>query len=90
MNKAQLVDAVADNSGLPKIVSRQVVDAFIDVTTDVLNTHERLALIGFGSFSLTERKSRLGRNPSTGAEIAIPAKNIVKFKPGSDLLGQLQ
>lgn len=90
MNKAQLIDAMAIKSELSKIEAKKALDAFIDVTTEVLISKERLALIGFGSFSLATRKERTGRNPQSGKEILIPAKNVVRFKAGSDLTGQLQ
>ena len=90
MNKAQLIDAMALSTGLSKEESEKALDAFVDVTTDVLKMDERLALVGFGSFGIKERQARAGHNPQTGKEITIKAKKVVKFKEGSDLSGQIQ
>ena len=85
MNKAQLIDAIAENSGLTKADAKKALDSFVTVTSDALKAGDRLSLIGFGSFSITERSARTGRNPQTGKEIQIAAKKIVKFKAGSEL-----
>ena len=89
MNKAQLIDQIASKSGLTKVDAKNALEAFISVTTETLKKGNRLALVGFGSFSISHRKERKGRNPQTGQEINIPAKKVVKFKPGSDLSAQL-
>jgi len=85
MNKAELIDAIAEESGLTKADSKKALDAFINSTSKALKGGDRISLIGFGSFSTSERAARLGRNPKTGAEIKIPKKTVVKFKPGSEL-----
>ena len=85
MNKAQLVDAMAAGTGLTKVDAKKALDAFISATTDALSSGDRVALIGFGTFSVSERGARTGRNPQTGEEIQIPAKKVVKFKAGADL-----
>ncbi|MDD4144070.1 MAG: HU family DNA-binding protein [Prolixibacteraceae bacterium] len=85
MNKAQLIDAMAAGSGLTKADSKKALDALMDATTDALKGGDRVALIGFGTFSVSERGARTGRNPQTGKEIKIPAKKVVKFKAGADL-----
>jgi DNA-binding protein HU-beta len=85
MNKAQLIDAMAAGSGLTKADSKKALDALMDATTEALKGGDRVALIGFGTFSVSERGSRTGRNPQTGKEIKIPAKKVVKFKAGADL-----
>ncbi len=85
MNKAQLVDAMAAGTGLTKVDAKKALDAFISATTDALKSGDRVALIGFGTFSVSERGARTGRNPQTGKEIQIPAKKVVKFKAGADL-----
>ncbi len=90
MNKAQLIDATASQIGLTKADTKKALDGFIDVISKTLKTGDRIALVGFGSFSVTDRKERKGRNPQTGQEITIPAKKAVKFKAGSDLIGILQ
>jgi DNA-binding protein HU-beta len=85
MNKAQLIDAVASKAGLTKVDAKKALDAFIEATTDALKSGDRVALIGFGSFSVSERGKRTGRNPQTGKEIVIPAKKVAKFKAGAEL-----
>ena len=85
MNKAQLIDAMAAGAGLTKADAKKALDSFIGATTDALQGGDRVALIGFGTFSVTERGARTGRNPQTGKEIKIPAKKVVKFKAGADL-----
>ena len=85
MNKAQLIDAMAEKAGLTKADAKKALDAFTEATTDALKGGDRVALIGFGTFSVAERGARTGRNPQTGKEIKIPAKKVVKFKAGADL-----
>ncbi len=85
MNKAQLIDAIAGESGLTKADAKKALDSFITVTSDALKGGDRISLIGFGSFSVSERSARTGRNPQTGKEIQIAAKKIIKFKAGSEL-----
>jgi DNA-binding protein HU-beta len=85
MNKAQLIDAIAANAGLTKADAKKALDAFIKATTLALKKSDRVALVGFGSFSVSKRSARTGRNPQSGKEIKIPAKKVVKFKAGSDL-----
>ena len=85
MNKAELIDAMASESGLSKADAKKALDGFINATTSALKSGDRISLIGFGSFSISERAARTGRNPQTGKEIQIAAKNVVKFKAGSEL-----
>lgn len=85
MNKAELVEEVADETGLTKRVSREAVDAIISAITDSLAREERVTLVGFGSFQVMQRKARRGRNPQTGKELQIPAKKVPKFKAGRGL-----
>ncbi len=85
MNKAELIDAMASGSGLTKADSRRALDSFVEATEGALKKGERVALVGFGSFAVNKRNARKGRNPQTGKEINIPAKNVIKFKAGSDL-----
>ena len=89
MNKAELIEAMASEAGLSKADSKKALDAFINATTDALKKGDRLSLIGFGSFSISNRAARTGRNPQTGKEIQIAAKNVVKFKAGSELAGSV-
>ncbi len=85
MNKAELINAISSASGLTKADAKRSLDAFIGATTNALKRGNRVALVGFGSFSVTKREARKGRNPQTGKEITIPAKKVVKFKPGAEL-----
>nr|WP_262494854.1 HU family DNA-binding protein [Brumimicrobium mesophilum] len=89
MNKAELIEAMSSEAGLSKADSKKALDAFINATTDALKKGDRLSLIGFGSFSISERAARTGRNPQTGKEIQIAAKKVVKFKAGSELAGSV-
>ena len=90
MNKAQLIDAIASEANLTKADAKRALDAFINATTGALKKGDRVALVGFGSFSVSKRSARTGRNPQTGKEIKIAAKNVVKFKAGSDLSNSVQ
>ena len=85
MNKAQLIDSIAGESGLTKADAKKALDALVKTTTDALKQGDRVALVGFGSFSVSERNARTGRNPQTGKPITIEAKKVVKFKAGSEL-----
>jgi len=85
MNKAELIGAIADKSGLSKAEASKALDAFVSSVSDALADGERISLVGFGSFSVDQRGARTGRNPRTGEEIQIAAKNVVKFKPGAGL-----
>ena len=89
MNKAQLIDAIADKAGLTKADSKKALEAFIATIGESLKKDEKVALVGFGSFSVSERSARAGRNPQTGKVIQIAAKKVVKFKAGAELEGQL-
>jgi DNA-binding protein HU-beta len=85
MNKADLIDSISEGAGITKADAKKALDAFIDTTTKTLKKGDRLSLVGFGSFSISKRSARTGRNPQTGKEIQIPAKNVVKFKAGAEL-----
>ncbi len=89
MNKAQLVDAIAEKAGLTKAEAKKSLDATIEAVSETLKTGERVALVGFGSFSVSKREARTGRNPQTGKEIKIAAKKVVKFKPGAELSAEI-
>ena len=89
MNKAELIDAMAAGAGLSKADAKRALDAFVGSTTDALKKGDRVALVGFGSFSVSTRAARKGRNPQTGQEINIAAKKVVKFKPGAELSGKV-
>jgi DNA-binding protein HU-beta len=85
MNKAELIDAMSAGAGISKADAKKALDAFIGATSGALKKGDRVALVGFGSFSVSTRAARKGRNPQTGKEINIPAKKVVKFKAGADL-----
>jgi DNA-binding protein HU-beta len=89
MNKAELIDQIATGSGLSKADSKKALDAFVDATSKALKKGDRVALVGFGSWSVSQRAARTGRNPKTKATINIPAKNVVRFKPGAELAGNV-
>ena len=85
MNKAELISAIADNSGLSKVDSKRALDGFIAAVSNALKSGDKVALVGFGSFDVAERSARTGVNPATGAKISIDAKKVVKFKAGAEL-----
>lgn len=85
MNKAELIDAIASEAGLSKADAKKALDAFVGATTGALKKGDRISLVGFGSFSVSKREARTGRNPQTGKEIKIAAKNVIRFKAGTDL-----
>jgi len=89
MNKAELIEAIAAEAKLTKADAKKALDAFISTTSKTLKKGDRVALVGFGSFSVAKRAARKGRNPQTGKEIKIAAKKVVKFKPGADLAGSV-
>ena len=82
MNKAELINAVSEKSGLSKRDSELAVRAAIDVITDCLSQGDKVQLVGFGAFEVRERAQRKGRNPKTKEEIDIPASKVPVFKPG--------
>ena len=86
MNKTELINAVAEASELSKKDATKAVDAVFDSILNALKDGDKVQLIGFGNFEVRERAARKGRNPQTGAEIQIKAKNVVKFKAGSGLV----
>ena len=85
MNKTELIDAVAAKTGQTKAATAVLLDGFIEAVTESLVKSESVQLIGFGTFEVTERAAREGRNPATGAALKIAAKKVVKFKPGKAL-----
>jgi len=85
MNKAELVEAIAKKTGGTKAAAEATLDAFIDSVTVALTKGDSVALIGFGTFSVSKRAARKGRNPATGDEIKIPASKVAKFSAGAKL-----
>ncbi|MDR1983392.1 MAG: HU family DNA-binding protein [Prevotellaceae bacterium] len=90
MNKAELIDAIATNAGLTKVDSKKALDAFIKAVSTALKKGDKVALVGFGSFAVSKRSARAGRNPRTGATIKIAAKKVVRFKAGSELTAKVK
>ena len=90
MNKTQLIDAIAAEAGLTKTDAKKAIDAFIKTTSEQLKDGEKIALVGFGTFSISERSARVGRNPKTGEKIEVEKKRVVRFKAGSDLTNDVQ
>jgi DNA-binding protein HU-beta len=82
MNKQDLIDAVAASTGDTKAATGAAIDAILDAVTRAVTSGDTVQLIGFGSFSTGERAARVGRNPSTGAEMQIAAAKTVKFTAG--------
>jgi DNA-binding protein HU-beta len=82
MNKEELVDAIASETGASKVDTKKFLEAYIKVTQDTLAKGETIQLIGFVTFSVVERAAREGRNPQTGNKIEIPASKVLKVVPG--------
>lgn len=87
MNKSELIDAMAEDAGITKAAAKKALESFFDNVEKSLKKGNRVAIVGFGSWSVSKRSAREGRNPQTGKTIKISAKNVVKFKPGSNLRG---
>ena len=85
MNKTELVAAMAEKTGLAKKDAEAALKAFTDVVAEELKKGEKIQLVGFGTFEVSERAERVGRNPLTKAEITIPASKAPKFKAGKAL-----
>lgn len=82
MTKADLVDKMAKDADIAKVAAGKALDSLIDAVTRTLKKGDKLALIGFGTFSVGKRKARTGRNPQTGAAIKIPARKVPRFSAG--------
>ena len=85
MTKSELIDAIAEKAGLSKADASKALTATLESVTDALKAGEKVALIGFGTFSVSLRAARTGKNPQTGEAIAIPASKAAKFKAGQKL-----
>lgn len=85
MNKGELIDAIAKEAGLTKADAGNALNAFIGNVSKALKKGDSVQLIGFGTFSVSKRAARTGRNPQTGKEIKIAAKKVAKFKAGKAL-----
>lgn len=85
MNKADLVEAIAKQTSATKADTERMLDAFVDCVTKNVKKKEGVKLVGFGTFAVSNRKARVGRNPQTGEEIKIPARKVPVFRPGKEL-----
>lgn len=85
MNKTEMVNNVADSTGLTKADAGRAVEAVFEQIRGSLKNHESVAIVGFGTFSTGHRAARTGRNPRDGSEVSIPASTVVKFKAGKAL-----
>ena len=86
MNKSELVDAIAKDTGLTKKDSEAALKSFIENVSKAVESGDDVQLIGFGTFSVQKRAARTGKNPATGEAIKIPAKKVAKWKASSSLL----
>ena len=89
MNKTELIDAIANNAGISKVMARKALDGFIISVSQALKKGDKVALSGFGAFSVQEKAERMAKNPRTGEMVKVPAKKVVKFKAGSELSANL-
>jgi len=85
MNKAELIEEVANNVGITKKETGNIIDATVETITNTLSKGEKVTLVGFGIFQIMERKARRGMNPQTREAIQIPAKKVPKFRAGKNL-----
>ena len=90
MNKTDFINAVAEQSGLSKVDSKKAVEAFIQTISNEMKEGGKISLLGFGSFSTTEKAARKGVNPKTKEVIDIPARKVVKFKAGAELTDKIK
>ena len=89
MNKSELIDTMASGAGISKAAAKKALEAMLGGVSSTLRGGGRVSLVGFGSWSVSHRRARAGRNPQTGATIQIAAKNVVKFKAGAELSGSV-
>jgi DNA-binding protein HU-beta len=85
MNKTEFVDAVAERADVQKSDAAKIVDSLVEVIGEQLKKGDQITLVGFGTFLVSKREARKGRNPRTGEEIQIAASNVPRFKPGKAL-----
>jgi len=85
MTKAELIAVIAEEAGITKASASKALESYVGIVARELKQNGKLGLVGFGTFSVVKREAREGRNPQTGDAIKIPAKKVVKFKPGKEL-----
>lgn len=89
MNKAEMIEKIATDAGITKTQANEALDAFTNCVIGALKKGDRVTLVGFGTFSVSERAARNGRNPQTGETIKIKARKVPKFKAGKDFSGRI-
>ena len=89
MNKADLISKIADDAGISKSQANSALNAFTNAVTKALKSGDKVTLVGFGTFSVSKRNARIGRNPQTGETIKIKAKKVARFKAGKELSAKL-
>ncbi len=90
MNKAELTARVAKDTKMTKVRAARVIDSLLEHVMKTLKRGERASLVGFGTFTVTRRRARTGRNPQTGAPIQIPARRVVRFTAGKSLKAEIR
>lgn len=90
MNKTELINAISEKSGLNKTQSKDALEAALCAVSCALAKGDKIALVGFGTFSVAKKAAREGINPATKQKIKIPAKKVVKFKAGADLAAKVK
>lgn len=89
MNKGELINKVSEDAGITKTQANDALDSFIEAVTKTLKGGGKVTLVGFGTFSVSKRSARNGRNPQTGAIIKIKARKVAKFKAGKELAAKM-
>lgn len=89
MNKAELIAQIAEDASITKTQANAALDSFVDTVTKTLKKGDKVTLVGFGTFSVSKRAARIGRNPQTGATIKIKAKKVARFKAGKELASKV-
>jgi len=90
MNKADLIDKIAKDARISKTAAGKALDSLVDGVTKALKKGDRVALVGFGTFTVSKRKARVGRNPQTGEQIEIKARKVARFRPGKELASAIR
>ena len=89
MNKAELIAQIAEDAGVTKTQANAALDSFVDTVTKALKKGDKVTLVGFGTFSVSKRAARTGRNPQTGETFKIKAKKVARFKAGKELSAKI-
>jgi len=89
MNKAELVAKIAEDAGISKTQANDAINSFVDAVTKTLKSGDKVTLVGFGTFSVSKRQARTGRNPRTNESIKIKAKKVARFKAGKELSAKI-